>query len=113
MRNRHRYPDEWYSTIRPQQLANAKFKCGDCFVKQASFGYYDKSGKFVECDSFMGKWAKEHGFKPKRVYLQVCHLDQNPDNNKPDNLAVKCPRCHLRHDNEYNRLSRIADKATR
>jgi hypothetical protein len=30
--------------------------------------------------------------------LSCAHLDQNPANNDPSNLASLCPRCHLRHD---------------
>lgn len=113
MRNRHLYSDEWYSTIRPAQLTRAKFRCESCGIKQRSKGYYDHTGKFIECDEFMVIWAKKNGYKVKKVHLQVCHLNQNPNDNKPENLRVMCPKCHLKHDHEFNRLSRIADKAHR
>lgn len=36
--------------------------------------------------------------KPQRFTLTVAHLDQNPQNNAPGNLAALCAPCHLRHD---------------
>lgn len=111
MRNRHLYAANWHSVIRPSILARDKFKCTSCGIKQASFGYYDNDKKFVECDAWLKVWALNNGFKPRRVYLQICHLDNNPANNDPLNLSAKCPRCHLKHDHEFNRLCRIAQKA--
>ena len=32
------------------------------------------------------------------IVLTVAHLDHNPANNDPSNLAALCQRCHLRHD---------------
>ncbi|HOW62165.1 MAG TPA: hypothetical protein P5284_03315 [Candidatus Contendobacter sp.] len=47
--------------------------------------------------------------------LSCAHLDQNPANNDPANLASLCPRCHWRHDRQqhirsarYNRRKRWA-----
>jgi len=34
--------------------------------------------------------------------LSCAHLDQNPANNDPANLASLCPRCHLRHDRQQH-----------
>lgn len=113
MRNRHLYPAEWHSLIRPQALVKAKFKCSDCGIKQRAYGYYDLKGKFVECDEFMKVWALKHGFKPHRIHLAVCHLNQTPSDCSEDNLSVKCPKCHFRYDKEMNRLTRLANNAHR
>lgn len=108
MRNRHLYSPEWFSIIRPRELARAKFKCENCGIKQRSYGYYDSVGVFIECDEFIAKWAKEHGFKVKRVWLQIAHVNQLPSDNSPENLRVMCPKCHLKHDHEFNRIKKIA-----
>lgn len=113
MRNRKRYSEDWFNVIRPRELARAKFKCENCGIKQRAVGYYDKNGHWVECDKFMANWALNNGFKVRKIALQVMHKDQNPSNNDSTNLSVACPKCHLNHDREYNRLSRIADKAAR
>lgn len=113
MRNRDRYPLDWFNVIRPRELARAKFKCENCGIKQRAYGYYDKNGHWIECDGFIAVWALKNGFKPRRIALQVAHLNQDTNDNRQENLAVMCPKCHLKHDHEINRLTRIAKKASR
>ncbi|WP_052051082.1 hypothetical protein [Leptolyngbya sp. KIOST-1] len=38
---------------------------------------------------------------PGRFTLTAAHLDQNPGNNDPANLAALCSPCHLRHDTPH------------
>lgn len=45
---------------------------------------------------------------PGRFVLTVAHLDQNPANNKPSNLAALCSVCHLRYDRPYKAQNRRA-----
>lgn len=110
MKNRKRYPDEWHSNIRPAILARDKFRCTRCKIKQRSFGYYDAKGQFNECDEWLAAWARENGFVPKRIWLQVAHLDQDTMNNDPKNLAAMCPRCHLKYDHQYASLHRLTKR---
>jgi len=113
MRNRNRYPENWYSVIRPTVLSRDKFRCTSCKIKQGVVGYYDHQGIFHETDEWLKEWAIKNGYKPKKVHLQVCHLNNDVTDNDLSNLSAKCPKCHLKHDAEYRRLSRIADKAKR
>jgi len=51
------------------------------------------------------------GFMPSplpRTYvvLATAHLDQDPGNNHPRNLAALCQRCHLTHDRAAHRRQR-------
>jgi len=39
-----------------------------------------------------------HPVTRSRVVLTVAHLDDNPMNNRPENLAALCQRCHLAYD---------------
>lgn len=39
--------------------------------------------------------------KPKRFVLTTAHLDQNPRNDDPANLAALCSPCHLACDRPY------------
>jgi len=41
---------------------------------------------------------KPHPKTASKVVLTTAHLDHDKDNNKFDNLAALCQRCHLRHD---------------
>lgn len=40
------------------------------------------------------------------VVLATAHLDQDPSNNDPRNLAALCQRCHLQHDRAAHRRQR-------
>jgi len=42
------------------------------------------------------------------VVLATAHLDHNPGNNDPRNLAALCQRCHLGHDRGEHRRQRWA-----
>jgi hypothetical protein len=41
-----------------------------------------------------------------RVVLASAHLDHDPGNNRPRNLAALCQRCHMLHDAEEHRRRR-------
>lgn len=54
-----------------------------------------------------------HGFEPRTlpstlVVLATAHLDHDPSNNRPRNLAALCQRCHLAHDRSAHRRQRWA-----
>lgn len=57
--------------------------------------------------------AAEGGLRRMRVVLSCCHLDHDPSNNAPANLAALCQRCHLRHDAADNRARRRANRYAR
>ena len=49
------------------------------------------------------EWCGADNYQPhpvtgSRVVLTVAHIDHNKDNNRFDNLAALCQRCHLKHD---------------
>lgn len=39
--------------------------------------------------------------KPGRFVLTVAHLNQNPRDDSPDNLAALCSVCHINHDRPF------------
>jgi hypothetical protein len=41
-----------------------------------------------------------------RVVLASAHLDHDPSNNRPRNLAALCQRCHMLHDAKEHRRRR-------
>lgn len=79
--NRHRYPPrkEWQQ-IRERILKRASNQCEFCGVKNYTVR------------------------KNARIVLAVAHLDQQPENNHPKNLAALCQRCHLKHDQPFRLL---------
>lgn len=106
MKNKHRYPEDWNDRIRPMILARDKYTCDDCKAKHRAHGYYVGNTFFELLDTFQIDWAKKQGHKVTKIHLQIAHLDQNPNNNEPENLKSKCPKCHLRYDNQFNMLKR-------
>ena len=57
------------------------------------------------------EWCEAHDGKPHPqtgglVVLSCAHLDQQPENNDPGNLAALCQRCHLAHDLPFNVVRR-------
>ena len=107
MRNRHLYPPDWFSVIRPTVLFKNKFRCQFCGGRQSAYGYFNKN-KFIELlDAFEMAHAKKMGWKVKQIHLQVMHLDQDVTNNSEDNLGCGCNTCHMRYDNQFNVAKRL------
>ena len=48
-----------------------------------------------------------------RVVLAAAHLDHDPFNNMPENLAALCQRCHILHKAEHLRRRRLTYLARR
>lgn len=49
------------------------------------------------------EWCGAENYKPhpitaSKVVLTVAHVDHNKNNNRFDNLAALCQKCHLKHD---------------
>lgn len=78
--NRSLYPPNWNRISRFIRFTRARNRCEWC-----------------------GAWNHEpHPITGSKVILTVAHLDQNPANNDPANLAALCQRCHLNHDRPVN-----------
>ena len=58
-----------------------------------------------QCEWCEAKHGEAHPITGKQVVLAVAHLDQNPRNNKRENLAALCQRRHLNHDRKVNQLA--------
>ena len=46
------------------------------------------------------------GTPTTRVFLATAHLDHDPGNSRPRNLAALCQRCHMLHDRPEHRRRR-------
>jgi hypothetical protein len=60
----------------------------------------------IPVDSPAGDWHAWFGVRLTFVVLTTAHLDHDPRNRDPDNLAALCQRCHLRHDAASHRTLR-------
>lgn len=83
---RHFYGAAWRKEIRPRILERENHRCKFCGRQNHAI---DGSA---------------------RIVLTIAHLNHNPADNRPENLAALCQRCHLNHDKEQHRETRKARK---
>jgi len=100
------YSENWQDTIRPAILKRDNYKCKKCKVSHRSRGYYDSTGKFVECDEHMISYASKMNIKLIRIILQVHHKNCNKRDDRAENLITLCAKCHFNEDKEFNLLKR-------
>ena len=108
MNNRHKYPPEWFDTIRPAILKRDKYTCQHCQRKHRHFYDITKGRPGILIDSADVTFIKAKGYKVEQVHLQVAHLDQDTTNNNETNLRCLCASCHLKFDNKYRLVLRNA-----
>lgn len=94
--NRADYPPDW-DFISRRAKVRAGWQCE--FV-------YDNGERCAATD-----WAP-HPHTGRPVPLQTCHLNHTPSDNRPENLAVYCPRHHDLHDAAHRReTQRLREQA--
>lgn len=106
--NKHRYPPNWKSEIRPRILKRAENSagwpcCEECGVPNYAEGYRDGFGKWHPClPSDVGD-VMEVGpdgteYKCIRIVLTIAHLSDEVEDCSDENLRAWCQRCHNRYD---------------
>lgn len=100
------YPADWKTRIRPEIMKRAGNRCEKCGVENGVFGYRDKSGAFRRCEGLQAEANMLDGKRVFRIVLTVAHLNHDRTDNRPENLAALCQRCHLIHDREQHRETR-------
>lgn len=111
---RFHYPIDWPQISDSVRFGRAKGKCESCGRPHGEKVRCLPDGRWFDQDS--GTWRDGFGqpaswpdieeacqVKTSRVVLAACHRDHDPTNNRPQNLAAWCQRCHLRHDRAYHR----------
>lgn len=86
--NRARYPANW-KEVRAAILKRAGHCC-------------EGSPAHPDCRAANYEPHPETG---SLVVLTIAHLDHQPENNAPENLAAWCQRCHLQYDAEHHRIN--------
>ncbi len=71
-----KYPENWFTEIRPAVLERAGHKCEWCDAEN----------------------YKAHPVTGSKVVLTVAHIDHDIENNGWENLAALCQKCHNGHD---------------
>ena len=106
MRNRKEYPDNWYDEIRPNVLKRDSLRCVKCSIRQRQWVAKKKGLGIEKIDTDEITDYKENGYKVYRIYLHVCHIDNNKSNCDLNNLITLCVSCHAKQDGNYKGLIR-------
>lgn len=119
IRPQHRnfYPIDWPQLSALIRFERAKGRCEHCSRPHGQLVCHLGDGRWWDAERLTwrddrGRALRKRGPSPveggptTRVYLATAHLDHDPGNNHPRNLAALCQRCHLRHDRADNRLRR-------
>lgn len=88
--NRKRYPKTWKLISSYRRRVVARNRCERCDIENGTLN--------------------ERG---SRVVLTVAHLNDTPEDNRPENLAALCQRCHLLYDMKIhvsNRRQTLRDR---
>lgn len=125
--NRHRYPKDWKTRIRPAILERAAHRCEWCgkpngvtveirsLTPKDLFWFDQPRGAWRRCsEQYAGAEVEaslglEEITRPAgsvKVVLTIAHLDHTPENCEPSNLRALCQRCHLSYDKAHHQGQR-------
>lgn len=123
------YAPNWLTEIRPLILRRAggtgenpalEASCEWCHVKNYLEGKRDRDGNFVSKKQIErmadGTRLKKFGTTtPKlfKIIITIAHLNHIKEDNRPENLAALCQRCHLNYDRPRHVEKRQANLALR
>jgi hypothetical protein len=127
--NRHRYPANW-NQISKDAKERAGWRCvhPGCAAKQYSVGrwlgevwtpHVDYAESYTQARQFAAEYAfflfgdgpAPRGEPPVIVIvLTTAHLDHDPANCAPENLAPMCQKHHLRYDQQHHNETAYATR---
>lgn len=121
-----RYPSNWDAISKHIRSYRADNRCEFCsvenhsFIQRAMLGphpvYYTIDGNLYDANhSILIGYARDYDLQHRspratKVVLTVAHLNHNTLDNKLNNLAALCQRCHLRYDAPHRAQRRKANK---
>jgi hypothetical protein len=119
---RHFYRGPNWKAVRRRILTRARNQCEHCGRPDRTEVVTSPDGRWApepsSASSPIGPWKDERGrpapapyrddFRGVFVVLTVAHLNHVAGDDRPENLAALCQRCHLKHDEPQHRASRAA-----
>ena len=120
IRRQHRwlYPIDWRELSASIRFRRAKGRCEHCGLPHGKTVQHLGDGHWWDEERYT--WRNGQGrpvarlqavsvataTRTTRVVLATAHLDHDPTNNGPRNLAALCQRYHILHDGEEHRRRR-------
>jgi len=111
------YPIDWPELSRLIRFTRAEGRCEHCRRPHGSRVFHLGDGRWWDADRQL--WRDGRGRRiqaPRvdvasmvrltRVYIACAHLNHDPTDNAPRNLAALCQRCHMIHDAAEHRRRR-------
>lgn len=103
-----KYHPDWKAISKRIREDRAGNKCEWCSVENKAVGARDKRGEFHTEDEISGMGGQEgdalfpNGYPNMiRIVLTVAHLNHDIADNRDENLACLCQKCHNGHDVQY------------
>ena len=111
------YPIDWKELSHEIRINRAKARCENCGRPHMKIVIHLGDGRWW--DTERGHWRDGVGRRLRKrpdhalylarmtyVVLACAHLDHDPGNSDPRNLAALCQRCHMLHDAAEHRYQR-------
>ena len=95
------YAEGWYDTIRSEVLKKYNYRCNKCNIKHRQLVVIAENGAWINVSYDLKDVLLEEGNKLYKVILHVCHINQNKEDNRIENLMALCVRCHSSFDAPY------------
>lgn len=114
--NRWYYPIDWPQLSNAIRFGRARSRCERCKRPHMRKVLHLGDGRWWDADAH--RWRTDGGkviavrgaglmeVQSTYVVLACAHLDHDPGNNLPSNLAALCQRCHMLHDAVEHRWQR-------
>jgi hypothetical protein len=111
------YPIDWPELSKLIRFGRAKGRCEHCRRPHGQRIFHLGDGRWWDADH--RQWRDGQGRRTRvagrdlaavvrltRVYIACAHLNHDPTDNAPRNLAALCQRCHMIHDAAEHRRRR-------
>lgn len=126
-----KYPPNWKSEIRPAILEREGHCCKFCGVPNREAilrGKYDNREAYQTFEGYVYSYPGRELLrepdgthmevvecpidrKAIKIVLTIAHLNHDITDNRPENLAALCQKCHNNYDKEYRKRNRKRNKA--
>lgn len=105
---KHLYPPDWKAISLRIRFERAGGKCERCGVPHGALRDRESS-RYVTAEELQELKTETVPFDLDAaafIVLTTAHLNHDPSDNREENLAALCQRCHLAHDLKHHLQSR-------